>query len=215
MALFFDSEAKKKKQQIIELQNIILDIDEKKLQVSEEFLAKMVKIYISRYMKQVNEHLTEMGKAPNIALLFRHYDIIGNNLEMLIKIEPYHKFKKPAPSEYKAQLEEKLDEYINSLIAREWRKIKPSNSGVIMDDPALEKKVRNFFATFTSYGSRMPQSSRDLLKKIYDSAFPSEAENKENDISSTPNEQSPAEGSDGFVEEVFEKIDPNDTVPKE
>ena len=68
---FFDNEKKKQRNKQIQLQNIILEIDEKKLQVSEEFLDKMTKIYISRYMKIVNENMANINKVTNIGLLFK------------------------------------------------------------------------------------------------------------------------------------------------
>lgn len=68
---FFDNEKKKQRNKQIQLQNIILEIDEKKLQVSEEFLDKMTKIYISRYMKIVNENMANINKVTNIGLLLR------------------------------------------------------------------------------------------------------------------------------------------------
>ena len=62
----FDNEAKQKKNNLIALQNIVLEINEKKLQVSEEFLEKMTKIYISKYLKVINEQMADMGKLSNI-----------------------------------------------------------------------------------------------------------------------------------------------------
>ncbi|MCM1579010.1 MAG: hypothetical protein NC078_09460 [Ruminococcus sp.] len=170
----FDKESKKKKQDQVELQNIVLDIDEKKLQVSEEFLGQMTKIYISKYMKVVNENIADMGRISSIALLFKKYDVINKNLDMLIKIEPYYRYKNITPSEYKLEVEEKKEGFINSLIAREWKKVKPSNAAV-RDDPSLETKVRKFFAIYDPFKSKMPQGSLDLLESLYESAFPDEA----------------------------------------
>ncbi|MDE6592726.1 MAG: hypothetical protein K2K57_06675 [Oscillospiraceae bacterium] len=204
----FDKESKKKKQDQVELQNIVLDIDEKKLQVSEEFLGQMTKIYISKYMKVVNENISDMGRISSIALLFRKYEVINKNLDMLIKIEPYYKYKNTTPSEYKLEVEEKQEHFINSLIAREWKKVKPSNTSV-RDDPMLESKVRKFFAGFDPFKSKMPQGSLELLENLYESAFP-----EETNTSADKAAQAAAEAIAGvedenmnvFVEETFEDL---------
>ncbi|MDE7295076.1 MAG: hypothetical protein K2N72_11685 [Oscillospiraceae bacterium] len=204
----FDKESKKKKQDQVELQNIVLDIDEKKLQVSEEFLGQMTKIYISRYMKVVNEHIADMGRLSSIALLFKKYEIINKNLDMLIKIEPYYRYKNVTPSEYKLEVEEKLEHFINSLIAREWKKVKPSNTSV-RDDPALESKVRKFFAGFDPFKSKMPQGSLDLLESLYESAFPEEAKtsaDKAAEAAAAAIAEAESESMNVFVEETFEDL---------
>lgn len=204
----FDKESKKKKQDQVELQNIVLDIDEKKLQVSEEFLGQMTKIYISRYMKVVNENIADMGRLSSIALLFRKYEVINKNLDMLIKIEPYYKYKNITPSEYKLEVEEKQEHFINSLIAREWRKIKPTNASV-REDPMLENKVRKFFAGFDPFKSKMPQSSLELLENLYESSFPEEAQASPDKAAQAAAEAiAEAENADMnvFVEETFEDL---------
>ena len=204
----FDKESKKRKQDLISLQNIVLDIDEKKLQVSEEFLGQMTKIYISRYMKTVNENLSDMSRISSISLLFRKYDVVLKNLDKLMEIEPYYKYRRTPPSEYRAELEEKLDHFTNSLIAREWKKVKTSGQKV-REDPMLETKVRNFFDTYEPFKSRLPQSSLDLLDSLYKSAFPEEAKVEAMDAEKAAAAAiAGAESGDMnvFVEESFEDL---------
>lgn len=204
----FDSESKKRKQDLVTLQNIVLEIDEKKLQVSEEFLGQMTKIYISKYMKPVNENLSDMSRISSMSLLFRKYDAVIKNLDRLIEIEPYYKYRKVKPSEYKAELEEKLDSFTNSLIVREWKKVKPSGQAV-REDPMLESKVRKFFEMFTPFKSRLPQSSLDLLDSLYKSAFPEESKvGAEEAAKAADAAIAGAENSDMnvFVEQSFEDL---------
>lgn len=206
----FDNEAKQKKNNLIALQNIVLEINEKKLQVSEEFLEKMTKIYISKYLKVINEQMADMGKLSNIGLLFKKYDYIISNIDELIKIEEYHKFNKPTPSSYKEQLTNELDSYINALIAREWKKIKQP-TGSLREDPKLEQKYIAFFNEFDLYMSRMPETSKITLKKLHDSVFPPEPEtNDEPSAIKTVSSELP-NLADEFVEEEFETI----SIPEE
>ena len=175
MALFESNEMKQRKLNQIALQNIVLNINEKKMQVSDEFLEKMTKIYISKYLKVINEHSADLGKLSNIGLLFKKYDIIMSNLDELLKIEPLYRFNKPAPSEYKAQLEGSMDEFVNSLITREWKKIKPM-SGTNRIDPMTEKKCTQFFDNFDLYYDRLPAISKKLLEQLRESVFPQKSE---------------------------------------
>lgn len=196
----FDSESKQHKLNMVTLQNIVLDMNEKKLQVSEDFLDQMTKIYISKYMKVINAQVADLGKLTNIGLLYKKYDIIEDNLNELIKIEGLYKFNKPVPSEYKAQLFKSQEEFVNLIITKEWKKICPS-SGVSRDDPNREKKCRNFFESFEPYESKMNESSLKLLKKLYDSVFP-EKEEEPQLVSGTES----SEEENAFVPEEFEQI---------
>lgn len=164
----------KKKNDLIMLQNIVLNIDEKKLQVSQEFLEKMTKIYISRYMKIVNEHVSELSKVSSISYLFKRYDLALSNLDELIKIEHLYRFNKPIPSEYKKQIESGINEFVNSFIYRNWRKISPAHP-VNVNEDAQKKKYRAFFDSFLPYEERLPSSSKEILASLREDALPLDA----------------------------------------
>lgn len=199
----FDSESKQRKQSLVDLQNIVLEMNEKKLQVSEDFLDKMTKIYISKYMKVVNAHAADLSKLTNIGMLYKKYDIIEDNLDELIKIEGLYKFNKPVPSDYKAQLLRAQEEYVNLIITKEWKKICPS-SGINREDINRERKCRAFFESFESYESRMSESSLKLLKRLYNSVFPEKEESPQLVPEEETSEQPAAETD--FVPEQFEDI---------
>ena len=196
---FFDNEKKKQRNKQIQLQNIILEIDEKKLQVSEEFLDKMTKIYISRYMKIVNENMANINKVTNIGLLFKKYDCIMKNLDELIKIEDLYKFRHPTPSECKEMTEAHLNGFIMSLISREWRKIAPQNNNEAAD-PKFERKWRSFFDSFKPYYERLTNNARTTLAQLETNVFPpDDTEGKQEDIHLVDEEE--------FVPETFEPVD--------
>ena len=195
----FDNEKKQRRNKQIQLQNIILDIDEKKLQVSEEFLEKMTKIYISKYLKVINENISGLSKVTNIGLLFKKYDIVMKNIDELVKIEDLHRFRHPTPSEYKEMIEERLDKFIMSLISREWRKIAPQNSAE-NSDPNLERKWKAFFASFEPYEERLTDNSRNTLEQLKSGVFPPETPEEEQEELHLVND-------DGFIPETFENID--------
>ena len=194
----FDTDSKQRRNKQIQLQNIILEIDEKKLQVSEEFLEKMTKIYISKYLKIINDNISSITKVTNIGLLFKKYDSIMKNLDELIKIEDLHRFRHPTPSEYKEMLEERLDKFIMSLISREWRKIAPQNSAEA-SDPIFEKKWKSFFDSFEPYNDRLTDNARSTLEQLKNGVFPPEETVEEPDMQLV--------SEDEFISESFEAID--------
>ena len=167
----FDNESRQRRNKQIQLQNIILEIDEKKLQVSEEFLEKMTKIYISKYLKVINDNISSINKVTNIGLLFKKYDIVMKNIDELIKIEDLHRFRHPTPSEYKEMIEDRLDHFIMSLISREWRKIAPQNNSETTD-PNLEKRWKAFFASFEPYEDRLTDNAITTLEQLKNGVFP-------------------------------------------
>ena len=210
---FFDNESKQHRSKLVQLQNIILEIDENKLQVSEEFLDKMTKIYISRYMKIVNENIATINKVTNIGLLFKKYDCAVKNIDKLIKIEPFYHFRYPTPSEYKEELAEKLDRFVMSLISREWRKIAPQNPSESAD-PIFERKWKYFFETFGPVYDRLSESEKNTLQQLKSSVFPPEPEEEEPELKLVD------DNADEFVEETFEAVEfpeadaPNQEAPE-
>lgn len=196
---FLDNESKQRRNKQVQLQNIILEIDEKKLQVSEEFLEKMTKIYISKYLKIINENISSINKVTNISLLFKKYDSIMKNLDELIKIEGLHRFRHPTPSEYKEMIEERLDKFIMPLISREWRKIAPQNNAEA-SDPIFEKKWKAFFASFEPYEDRLTDNAKITLEQLKNGVFPPEAPEEEEQELHLADENE-------FIPETFENVD--------
>lgn len=192
----FDNESKQRRNKQIQLQNIILEIDEKKLQVSEEFLEKMTKIYISKYLKVINDNISSINKVTNIGLLFKKYDCVMKNIDELIKIEDLHRFSHPKPSEYKEMIEERLNQFIMSLISREWRKIAPQNSAETTD-PNLEKRWKAFFSSFEPYEDRLTDNAKDTLEQLKNGVFPPQPPEEEQ-------EDLRLISDDEFIPETFE-----------
>lgn len=118
MALFSGNSSKAKQ---VELQNIIFGTNEKKLMVSNEFLDEMTKVYISKRMKSINTATTNISTTKSPKAFFGYLDSIHSTLEELIALEKYYQFKKPVPSEFKKNLEEKKDKYILAMLNRAWK----------------------------------------------------------------------------------------------
>ncbi|MDE7303587.1 MAG: hypothetical protein K2N60_09765 [Oscillospiraceae bacterium] len=118
MALFSANPNKLKQ---IELQNIIFGTDEKKLMVSNEFLDEMTKVYISKRMKVINRAMENLSTTKSPRAFFGYIDSINESLKDLIVLEKYYSFKKPVPTEFKKNLEEKKDKYILAMLNRAWK----------------------------------------------------------------------------------------------
>lgn len=218
MALFGD---KDKKNNLIKLQNIVLNINEKKLEVSEEFLEKMTKIYISKYMKAVNDNVSELNKVASAVTLFSRYEFALANIDELIKIEPLYHFSKPTPSEYKAQLESSLPDFVSAFISRSWKKVCPQADIKGIGDSFLEKKYRGFFETFIPVEDKLPPRCVDMLDSLYVNVFPSELNGRPKKPfrpaagAAAPVAEASAEADAGFVPMTFETIASDESAPQE
>ncbi len=140
MALFSGG-ANKAKQ--VELQNIIFGTSEKKLMVSDEFLDKMKKQYISKRMKNINHMMDGIFTTKSAKTFFNYYDTIMSELDELIVLQKYHEFKKPIPSEFKKNIEAKRERYILAMINRIW---KNANLKANFDPTSGEKRDPAKFA---------------------------------------------------------------------
>lgn len=118
MGLFSPNPTKQKQ---IELQNILFNTNEKKLMVSPDFLHNMAVNYTSKRMKTVNKMNTGLVSTKTPRHFFAYYDIMMQNLDELITIEPYHEFKDPKPSEFKKMINDKLNKYIEAMLNRTWK----------------------------------------------------------------------------------------------
>lgn len=201
----FDGDSKHKKSDLITLQNIVLDIEEKKLMVSEEFLDQMVKIYISKFMKKINNNICDISKVASLTVFFKKYDFVMSNLEELIKIEPLYRFNKPVPTDYKKQIEDNLPVFMNSYITKNWRKVMPSTYESVKTDPKVDKRLKNFFETFIPFQNRLPEESKEYLEKLRESVYPPEETPENVSLEEKPSEEAVSE----FVPETFERIEPD------
>lgn len=202
MGLFNNDKGKGK---LVDLQNIVLNTDEKKLQVSEEFLEKMTKIYISKRMKAVNEMLADMPRIKVFNLIFKKYDAAMTLIDELIRIEDLYKFNDPVPSKFKVQLENSLEGYINAFITREWRTLQPGTR----PDVNSEAKLKAFFENFEPYKERLSEKTLETIKNLHDSVFPPPPEETQPTVNEETSDGVGETGSDSFVPEEFEHISLN------
>ncbi|MGN1137726.1 MAG: hypothetical protein ACI4SF_16090 [Oscillospiraceae bacterium] len=198
------TDKKNKKKNMIALQNIVMDINESTLQVSEEFLDKITKIYISKRMSLINSTLENMAKIRSISLLCSRIDAVMAEIDELIKIEPYYVFNDPVPTKYKELVAQSEDKYINNLITREWRTLR-SRSDYTHGDRKIDENYREFLDSFVPYYSRLTPETAARLAELKQSVFPPESEKK------TEEEAPP---SDEFVEEKFPTLSPDQVEEK-
>ena len=158
--------SKKATQEKVELQNIVLGINEKKLEVSPKFLDDMTKIYISKRMSIINEHVSSFETIKTVQLLYSKYDAVLKILEELIAIEPYYNFNPPVPSEYKQELIDKKPMYVTKLLTRKWRQ-----AGFNGKDPLANAEISKYFRDCKEVYDTLPDESKkivdDLHRQIY------------------------------------------------
>lgn len=83
----------------VELQNIVLKINEKKMVVSKNELISAVNLYISDRTRIIGDcvRLINTTKKPDIFL--KRFEMLKDNSKELEKIEKFELFKRPYPSE--------------------------------------------------------------------------------------------------------------------
>lgn len=150
----------------VQLQNIVLGINEKKLEVSEEFLQNMTKVYVSKRMKLINDTISGFEQLCRVSVYFKKIAYVNRLLDELIAIEPYYIFKYPGPSEYRRQLEENDDNYINQILNRSWKYIRyDSNSQTI------NPEVSAYFSDAKAVWDKLPDTSRTMLEELHSTVY--------------------------------------------
>lgn len=166
----FSGGANKAKQ--VELQNIIFGTNEKKLMVSDEFLEKMTKQYISKRMKNINQLMDGIFTTKSAKTFFTYIDTVMSELDELIAIQKYHEFKKPVPSEFKKNIEAKKEKYIFAMINRVW---KNANLKANFDPTSGEKRDPEQFAptldALLEFRDRYSNSALEHIDRFYKSVY--------------------------------------------
>ncbi len=147
MGLFSSSKADKKsdKSNQIHLQNIVFNTNENDLMVSPAFLKEMTDRYAGKRLAQINKNLSAMSNTKSPIRFFQYCDIIDTCISELCQIEPYYKFKKPVPSEFKGVLASKHEHTISTMFNRAWKSILNKASlvdGVPKDTLPFEELLR-------------------------------------------------------------------------
>ncbi len=146
----------------IALQNIVLGINEKKLEVSEEFLMNMTKVYVSKRMKKINDEISGFEQVPKVALFFKKQANVSRLLDELIALEPYYLYNLPRPSEYKLELEDNTENYVLKIINRNWSYIRyDPNSKIVSPD------IIAYFSDAKSVWDKLPDSAKKTLDELH------------------------------------------------
>ena len=146
----------------VALQNIVLGINEKKMEVSEDFLDEMSKIYVSKRMKLINESVESFSGVQDIRVLYSKYTYINALLDELEKIEPYYSYNDPVPSQYRQMLEESKPGYVNQIITRAWRVL-----GYNTSTPCSQGEVDHYFEVYRSLFEDLPEDSQRLIDELH------------------------------------------------
>ncbi len=150
----------------VALQNLVLGINEKKMEVSDEFLDEMTRLYVSKRMKMVNDAVESFTGVQDVRVLFSKYTYINALLDELEKIEPYHLYNDPVPSEYRAMLEQSKPGYVNQIITRAWRLL-----GYNAQNPPPQNEIDRFFEVYKSVADILPEESFVLLNGLHEAVY--------------------------------------------
>ena len=167
MGLFSPNPAKQKK---IELQNILFDTNEKKLMCSNEFLNDMTTNYVSKRMKNINKMTDGLVTTKNPHHFYSYCETIDHDLEELIRLEKYHNFKQPIPSEFKKILASKMDKYTEAMIKRTWRDIS-QKIGLDAEGKRDPRYYGPILEVLLEYKDKYSRLQLELVDKFYKSVY--------------------------------------------
>lgn len=188
----------------IELQNIIFGTEEKKLMVSAEFLDKMTKAYVTKRMKNINKMSEYIVATKSPKKFFTAYDSLIKDIDELIILEKYYTFKKPVPTEFKKEINDKVPRYTENMINRAWKNANKQNKYQHDEkrEPALYGPYLDEMLEFRDrYSSIVLDLIDGFYQTVYDDSFlnPKEKEEiPEEEIS----EEAAAEALDGEAAET-------------
>lgn len=214
MGLFSPNQNKLKQ---IELQNIIFGTEEKKLMVSPEFLDEMTKAYVTKRMKNVNKMSEFIVATKSPRKFFTAYDSLIKDIDELINLEKYYTFKKPVPTEFKREINDKIPRYTENMINRAWKDANKQNK--FQPDGKREPVLYGpFLDEMLEFRDRYSPLQLDLIDNFYQSVYDDsflnpkvveEVPEEENEAAENAEvaeaaADTPAEDDgDGFVEEQF------------
>lgn len=154
---------------LIALQNILFKTNEKKLQVSKDFLETVAQNYINKQMKTVNNCIETVYTTKSPKVFFNDYDLAVSTLDELVVMEEYYDFKFPGPSDYKKRFVEKTSENIECMIGRLWRSVQNSITPESEEDKI--NKYNHIFEKLLSYRNKMSQENIETINQLHISVF--------------------------------------------
>ena len=154
----------------IELQNLLFDTEEKKLMVSVDFLNDMKNRYISKRIKNVDKMANGIIATKSPKNFFTYYDSMMKDLDELIVLEKYHNFKKPVPSEFKKNMESKMERYTESMINRAWKNAS-QQIGLGPNGKRSPTAYTPILDEMLQYQEKYTPALLDLIDKFYISVF--------------------------------------------
>ncbi len=170
------------KKKLIELQNLIFKTNEKKLQVSLDFLDKMVSNYVYKRIRLANQNVERIFKTTSPKIFFQSYNLACEYVSELVQMQEYFVFKYPTPEEYRKILISRKSEFVDILIVRSWRKLQ--NNNTVEKDPSESDEERNkkFFNEFMNYAHEMSKGNIKKLNELHKLKFKADITDSENDV---------------------------------
>ncbi len=156
-----------KTNKLVALQNILFKTNEKKLQVSKEFLETVTQNYINKQMKTVNTCIESVYATKIPKVFFSDYDLAVSTLDELIVMEEYYEFKFPGPSDYKKRFIEKTGDNIDCMIGRLWKSVQHSASS----EEELSEKYKSAIEKLLVYRDRMTEQNMATINQLHISVF--------------------------------------------
>jgi hypothetical protein len=162
---------KNEKQQLIKLQNVLFNTNERQLMASPAFIMDCAKKYALKHLKSVATYMNNVKVTKNPAMFFGSLDPLMEHLKDLEKIENLYPLQKPLPSEFIKSFEIDKPVYMSNLIKRYWHEIKLKVPPGGNDSPYVRAYFQKAMDDLMRYKEYFGEDQTQLVNVYYSAIF--------------------------------------------
>jgi hypothetical protein len=162
---------KNEKQQLIKLQNILFNTNERQLMASPPFIMDCAKKYSLKHLKSVATYMNNIKVTKNPAMFFGSLGPLTEHLESLQKIEDLYPLQKPLPSEFMRDFNINKPVYMSNLIKRYWHEIKLKVPPGGNENPYVRNYFQKAMDELMRYKENFEDDQTQLVNVYYSAIF--------------------------------------------
>jgi hypothetical protein len=163
--------SKNEKQQLIKLQNILFETNERQLMASPPFIMECAKKFALKHLKAVATYMNNIKVTKTPAMFFGSIEPVVSHLESLKKIEELYPLQKPLPSEFLRDFELNKPLYMNNLIKRYWHEIKLKVPPGGNENPFVRTYYQKAMDELMRYKDYFSEDQTQLVNVYYSAIF--------------------------------------------
>jgi hypothetical protein len=163
--------SRNEKQDLIKLQNILFETNERRLMASPPFIMDCAKKYALKHLKAVATYMNNIKVTKSPAVFFGSLEPVMNHLEALQKIETVYPLQKPLPSEFIKDFEVNKPIYMSNLVKRFWHEVKLKAPPGSTDNPIVRAYYQKGMDELMRYKNELEEDQIQLVNVYYSAIF--------------------------------------------